>query len=626
LFLVLGASAAIPVGLLGLNQAERWAKSEMRATDRQTRGAARVAADQLSLAMLGYVHAAESFAAQVSDAKRFDFESLSFALSAHMRHHPDFIGGYVSDAAGRSVLFFGDGAVLPGGTDYSDRDYYQEIVRTGHAAISSVRMGRVTGVLAVQVAAPIHDETGALLGITCSSVDLGALTDQAKDSVRGMADGRVVILDGEGHRIADSDAVSPLQPQDDSMLPLFAGVAAGQAELRIGVDDRGLAVRGMAVGLKPPVASWRVVAMTPQSVVDGQARHVQMQTAALVFVLMLLALALSAGLAAWLARPLRALAMTAHAVTRGELDVLPSVSPSAPREMAQLAEAVRSMIGRLRGHAQDLELQVAARTADLSRANAEVSIALDTIRIQERRIHEDIDKARVFQEKLLPRLPERADLDIAVHYAPLEQVSGDIYDVLELERDTLRIFLADATGHGVQASMRTLILKSAYDRLKVLHSSPSGLLSELNAHLVAEFPDGELHCSACCVDIRFRSGGADVSYANAGSAPLYVFSERAPGSEIYAAGPLLGVDDALWPEPRCFQLQAGQLLVIATDGLIEQANGERRRFETELTHFRLQASGDARAGLGDLLSELERFRGGQAIADDVTVIALSPRA
>jgi serine phosphatase RsbU (regulator of sigma subunit) len=498
----LGLSAIVPVGLLGFDQARRWEASELASSDRQALGAAQAAADQLSLAMLAHMHAAETFSAQLGNGGGLERASLEAALKAHIDHHPEFLGAYVADDQGRSVLGRNESGWTPGGVDYSDRDYYREIQRTGRAAISSVHIGRITGVLTVQVAAPIDDPSGRRLGITCSSVDLEAITEQAKQSVTAMRDGRLMLVDGEGRRIADSSARTRLAPEDVSSLPLFALPAGAQPELRAGEDDLGREVRGFAIRAKAPVAGWHVLALTPRSVIDTQARQVKRQTAALVLALGVSALLVAAAFAAWLARPVRALAAGALAVTRGDFDALPEVPHNAPTEMAQLGRAVRTMIERLRSHARDLELQVQARTAELSLANADISAALDTIRRHERGRNEDLEKARLFQAKLLPALPQRSDLSIAAHYAPLDQVGGDIYDVTELEGGRLRIFVADATGHGVQASMRTLLLKSAYDRLKARCATPSQLLSELNAHLVREFPDGDLHCGACCVELE----------------------------------------------------------------------------------------------------------------------------
>jgi serine phosphatase RsbU (regulator of sigma subunit) len=622
LFIALGASAVVPVGLLGLDQTERWAASEVAAADRQALGAARSAADQLSLAMLAYVHAAESFSAQLGNGGTLDRGSVEAALAAHVKNHPEFLGAYVADPSGRSLLNMNEQQFLPGGTDYSDRAYFREAVRTDRVAISSVQLGRLTGVLAVQIAAPIRNADNALLGITCSSVNLGAITDQAKSAAASMRDGRVMVVDGEGRRIADSGATRRLEPEDMSTLPLFARPHSSDPELRIGQDDLLRDVRGFAVSSRAPVATWYVLALTPKTTIDAQAGRVKRQTTLVVLGVGLGALTVAAALAAWLARPVRALATSVLAVTRGDFDSLPSIPGDAPREMVQLTQAVRSMIQRLRDHSRELERVVAARTSELSRANADMTAALETIRRHEQSRDDDLLKARLFQAKLLPTLPECADLSIATHYAPLDQVSGDIYDVLELTPGCLRIFLADATGHGVQASMRTLLLKSAYDRLKGSFADPSELLAALNAHLVGEFPDGDMHCAACCIDVRPDDNGAEVTYANAGGAPLYLLSaDRAP-RERYTGGPLLGVDVVAWPEPSSFRLARGQLLLLASDGLVEQPNRQRQRFDSHLSRLDLGSASDAGAALGKLLGEFERFLDGQKVNDDVTVIVL----
>lgn len=621
LFMALGSSAVVPVTLLGFDQAERWAASELGATDRQAIGAARAAAGQLSVAMLGYVHAAETFSAQLAGSG-LGRGALSTALQAHVKNHPEFLGAYVADGQGHSLMHMNELTLFETDMDYSDREYFQEVVRTQRSAISGVHVGRVTGVLTVQIAAPIHDDQGKLIGITCSSADLGAITSRAQQTVLGMQEGRVVLVDSLGRRIADSSAGGPLAPEDVSRLAVFAPTHSSEPELRIGEDDRGVAVRGYAVGLEQPVSAWHVLALTPQTVIDAQARRVERQTLVLGTTLGLAALLLAAMLANWFARPLRALAASAVAVTRGDFDLLPAEARRAPREVTQLTRAVRAMIESLRSHARDLERQVASRTADLSRANAEISDALATIQRHERSRDEDLAQARLFQAKLLPELPRGGGVGIAAHYAPLDQVSGDIYDVTTLADGRVRIFLADATGHGVQASLRTLILKSEYDALKASAARPNDLLDALNARLVDEFPESDLLCSACCVDVRPSAEGAEVVHANAGGVPLYVLAAHKAPWERYVDGPLLGADHVTWPEPQAFRLERGQLLLIATDGLVEQTNALRERFDARLVELDLGAVPDAGAALGRLMLEFESFLSGTAVRDDVTVIVL----
>lgn len=623
LFLVLGIGSVLPVTALGFDQAERWTRSEVEAADRQALAAARSAADQVSQAMVSYVHSSEAFAAQVGLLAEPTPEALTPILDTHIAHHPEFIGAYVANAAGTSRLHvFANREFAKGGHDYSDRDYYREILNTGRTAISRVQIGRVTKVLSVNVASPVRDAMGKLTGITCSPVDLRGITEQAKTTVRGMVGGRLVIVDAEGQKIADSGKVALLEPQDVSKLRLFGELQPKHGELRQGPDEGNIAVRAAAVGLGAPVGHWRVVALTPQTVVDAHARQIRNQTIVLSVALVLAALVLSAWLSGWLARPLRALAASAETVQRDEHAPLPSVVPGAPREMAQLTRAIARMIARLRGHAETLEALVLARTEQLSDANRELSSALATIRDNERRIYEDIEKARSFQERMLPDIPALRGIDVAVHYAALQRVSGDIYDIARVAENRLRVFLADATGHGVQASMRTILIKTAYDRLRPLHAQPNALLEALNAYLVGEFPDGELHCTASCLDFVIRADGVEVEYANAGNPPLFVSTPGQPARELYLGGPLLGAELLPWPDLERFRLEPGESMILSSDGLNEQSNAKRARFDLELAALRLDGAPTAAATVTLVMQQFDAFRGAASVTDDVTLIAV----
>src|SRR5688572_8878187 len=107
--------------------------------------------------MEAYVHAAEAFSAQIGNGARLEPQALAAAMTAHLRHHPQFFGCYVANAQGLSLARMQDGVVAPGGVDYSDRQYFRAIVANRQPAISKVDIGRVTHVLTVQVAAPIID-------------------------------------------------------------------------------------------------------------------------------------------------------------------------------------------------------------------------------------------------------------------------------------------------------------------------------------------------------------------------------------------------------------------------------------------------------------------------------------
>jgi serine phosphatase RsbU (regulator of sigma subunit) len=606
LFVVLGGSSVLPVALLGTYQARWFAERDRQTTDRAALAAASAAAEELAAAMMSHVHAAESLSAQLAARGSLDTDAVRPVLRAHIESQPDFLGAYVANVEGVSLLGVRpNGEFLPGGVNYADRDYYRAILRSHRPAISAVAVGRVTHVLTVQVAAPIASAAGDFEGISCSSLNLGTLTAQAVRNGQGLVEARMLFVDGEGRRIADSAALQRIEPEDVTRYAIFAPPSDAKGELRTGLDEAGRRVRVAAVGMGAPVTAWRVFVLTPEASIAAHARRAQTESLGVALGSLLAALGLAAWLAARVGEPLRALAAASDAVTRGARDSLPPLPAGAPREMDQLASAVALMVATLRKHAEGLEAEVAERTQALRR---------------------DIENARLFQAKILPSLPVGGPFDVAVHYAALELVSGDIYDVAPLAgpEPGLRVFLADVTGHGVQASMRTMVLKSAYDRLKVQYGDPRSLLEALNDYLVGQFPDGELHATAVCLELVARAGVTALTYVNAGNPPLYAASPNGRIRELYAGGPLLGSDRVDFPAPEHVDLAAGEILLVASDGLIEQASSKGARFEREFVELRLGAPSSAALAIEQILRAFDAFRGEVKQTDDLTLLAIRP--
>lgn len=269
----------------------------------------------------------------------------------------------------------------------------------------------------------------------------------------------------------------------------------------------------------------------------------------------------------------------------------------------------------------ELERRVQERTGELAATNRELERALESLQQKDRRLAEDIEEARVFQQKILAEMPRSQDVEFATAYRPLERVGGDVFDAYQRAPGRFRVFMADATGHGVQASMRTFLIKAEYDRLKVVHAAPHSLLEELNARLVTLFPNGEVMCAGCCVDIAVDSGGATVTYANAGNPPLLRWADGVP-EQIHCDGPFLGLGDPSWPEPLVFRMSLGDVLLIASDGLAEQ-RGERGEAFEDTVGTRLMPRGISASECVDwLFRTFEAFRGNVPLSDDVALVAM----
>jgi serine phosphatase RsbU (regulator of sigma subunit) len=269
-----------------------------------------------------------------------------------------------------------------------------------------------------------------------------------------------------------------------------------------------------------------------------------------------------------------------------------------------------------------LERRVVERTRELAHANAETAKTLVALEEKDVRLQDDLRQARSFQQGILPTLKPCARIDFATVYRPLDLVGGDIYDVCEIAPDHHRMFVADATGHGVQASLRTIVLKGEYDRLKEQHATPDLVLRDFNRRLESMYAKGEMLSTGCCFDIDLRAAGRPLlRYSDAAHPPLLHVSGGVV-RPISLPGPYLGLKpDASFPLVEV-PLQSGDMILAYSDGISEQCGPANASFDfLAAVTTALQSAGALSDVLERIVPALDRFRGPVPMQDDVTLVA-----
>lgn len=263
--------------------------------------------------------------------------------------------------------------------------------------------------------------------------------------------------------------------------------------------------------------------------------------------------------------------------------------------------------------------------AELQRLNTSLSQTLRVLEDRDRHIREDLDEARGFQRLILPTLPTDARVGFAALYRPTAEVGGDIYDVFELEPGTFRVFVADARGHGVQAALRTMLLKSEYERVRREPAGPAAVLEQLNSRICIRYPGMHLQCTAACFDVvTDGKGGARVIYA-AAAHPPFLHITSAGSRELILSGPHLGVLPEVSVESAEVYVARGERFIAYTDGIYEQPGPKGEMYGVD----RMGADMTLDVPLDDvpsrMLAALETFAGSQPLVDDITLVAIEPR-
>lgn len=245
------------------------------------------------------------------------------------------------------------------------------------------------------------------------------------------------------------------------------------------------------------------------------------------------------------------------------------------------------------------------------------------VRQRDQIIQADLQQAAGFQRSVLAALPAVPNLDIDVAYHPLDAVGGDLYDVTLLPDGTLRLFIGDATGHGVKAALATLLIKSEYDLLKDQGGTPGRTLEALNDRILRAHQSLDLMLTGVIADIS--PDGMWLRYSNgAHPSPLLVSGDRV--RELSDGGPFIGaLGNATFPE-FSESLAPGDAIVLVTDGLAETRNSLGVLFGED----RLQASiGRAyarrRSVIADVMADVTAHRAMCPPTDDITLLAVTPK-
>jgi len=243
---------------------------------------------------------------------------------------------------------------------------------------------------------------------------------------------------------------------------------------------------------------------------------------------------------------------------------------------------------------------------------------------QTREMEQSLEAARNVQLSFLPgRLPDIPGYQLAAWWQPAEAVGGDYYDMVPLPDGCWALAVADVSGHGLAPS---LIMASARAMLHVLSqtsSRPARILNLLSQTIVPDLQAGRF--------ITMFLGSFDprrheVRYANAGHAPAIHFRRSSQEFvDLSATGLPIGVSDGRCKEAAVpLRLEPGDLLVLATDGTIEQRGQTQELFgQRRLRDLILANQGrSAEELVREIKSAITARYDGPHPDDDITVLVL----
>ena len=272
-------------------------------------------------------------------------------------------------------------------------------------------------------------------------------------------------------------------------------------------------------------------------------------------------------------------------------------------------------------------LVMSSRTEYLNREVEErtraVREANDDLMARDADLRYQLRAAGRFQTQLLlPHTPpDWPELNWGIHFAPLDHLGGDYYDIAQPDSDHLGFLIADASGHSIAAAMVAILSHTAFAAIAPSTVSPGQVLTFMNDRLQGLADERFVTAFYAVLNRRTRL----LTYANAGHP--YPFRQNVSTGQIQpltARGFMLGIMPGEQYREKSTQLGEGDRLCFYTDGLIETRNEIGEAFgDVRLAEcLQTRTSSNAKQIMQQIIRSQNEFRGVQPLADDVTLVVV----
>ncbi|GLR78184.1 SpoIIE family protein phosphatase (plasmid) [Azospirillum oryzae] len=386
-------------------------------------------------------------------------------------------------------------------------------------------------------------------------------------------DGRVlargaVMGDGAGGPLSDADtaAAKAVVPGGDVAIRVSGNSMLALAPIRYAGPAT---AAGSAAGV-PTVAVVRVPYTEPGAMLSRQ-----LKIGGLVGVLVL---ALGVYACVRFARdqmaPVERLGEAVKAVEAGRFNPF-TLNEAADRddEFGRLSRVFRRMAMEASAREETLDAQLVMRGAELETKTEKLAAA-------EQLIEEEQRAARDVQSNLLPRqLPVGRDSQFYGMLLPGHTVSGDFYDVVELDDRHSLLVTAGVSGGGVPAAFLMLMVRGAIREAARPGVGPAAILTLANERLCGESPFNGF--AAVFVAVYDRVAGTLVHAAAGHRGACRITADGGVEFLTAAGGLALGVRRGAPYAEATVTLNQDETLFLCTDGVLRSIDGQREPFGEE---------------------------------------------
>jgi len=202
----------------------------------------------------------------------------------------------------------------------------------------------------------------------------------------------------------------------------------------------------------------------------------------------------------------------------------------------------------------------------------------------------DIELARVIQKGIVKEYQQHIDktFEIVCSSIMAQVVGGDFYTIQNIQNDKIFMALCDVSGKGVAASLVTAFLYGMMHNYK-FYEGLSEFVNDLNRMFIKTF---NLEKFVTGQFIVFDPKNGELTICEMGHPFAYLFRDaKLQALEEESHNMPIGVTAEIQAKELIYQMQAGDIILIVTDGINEQTDPDGNVFS-----------------LDDLAIEIEKYK------------------
>jgi sigma-B regulation protein RsbU (phosphoserine phosphatase) len=201
----------------------------------------------------------------------------------------------------------------------------------------------------------------------------------------------------------------------------------------------------------------------------------------------------------------------------------------------------------------------------------------EKINEKNKKMSEDIKFAKNMQNRMLPPKGTYNGVSIDYLYESSESLSGDFFDVFEIDEDNTGIYICDVVGHGVTASLLTIFVRQSLRTIAKGNTSLNKIMGELHKTFLSLNLDYDKYFSVFFGICNKNSH--EFKYVNAGHNSIPILIRDKNIKQLKLKGyPIANIFDKVDYNTGKVTLKVGDKLLLYTDGITETTNSEGIQF------------------------------------------------